>query len=263
MGGCVRDWEWMLGTGYTAVRIIDVVPLSSNCGWVAPGIPAFLLAQRSSGVTGAAELGALFWLAALRAFLLLLLLLRNFLGRDGVRGAPDGTLVVMADDWVSLVSRTVTETSRERTESLGIGARESLGCTGNSCPARRGGDGVGSGIQCMRLSYRGWVTSPPRKTTRRPWRARYYWIPLRDLLNSSSDGKSHHNAARMESRRRWCPVGVTCPLSAKRKVGSTILGKASMSCWIVTKYSWSPLCRSSRKILEKEQGSSLLPRHWL
>ena len=41
------------------------------------------------------------------------------------------------------------------TESLGIGTRESLLCTGNSCPARRGGDGVGSGIQCMRLSYRG------------------------------------------------------------------------------------------------------------
>ena len=64
----------------------------------------------------------------------------------------------MADAWVSLVLRTVTETSRERTESLGIGARESLGVTGNSSPARRG-DGVGSGIQCMRLSYRGWVTA--------------------------------------------------------------------------------------------------------
>ena len=114
----------MLGPVYTAVRIIDVGSLSSSCGWVAPGIPAFLLAQRSSRVTGAAELGALFSLAALRAFLLLLL--RHFLGRDGVRGAPDGTLVAMVDAWVSLVSRTVTETLRESTESLGIGARESL-----------------------------------------------------------------------------------------------------------------------------------------
>ena len=94
----------MLGPGYTAVRIIDVGSLSSSCGWVAPGIPAFLLVQRSSGVTGAAELGALFSLVALRAFLLL----RHFLGRDGVRGAPDGTLVAMADAWVSLVLHTVT-----------------------------------------------------------------------------------------------------------------------------------------------------------
>ena len=136
----------MLGPGYTTVRIIEVESLASSCGWVAPGIPAFLLAQRSSGVTGAAERGALFSLVALRAFLLLLL--RHFLGRDGVRGATDGALVAMADTWVSLVLRTVTEISRERTEALGIGARESLLFTGNSCPARRGGDGVGSGIQC-------------------------------------------------------------------------------------------------------------------
>ena len=114
----------MLRPGYTAVRIIDVGSLSSSCGWVTPGIPTFLLAQRASGVTGAAELGALFSLAALRAFLLLLL--RHFLGRAGVRGAPDGTLVAMADAWVSLVSRIVIGTSRECTESLGIGARESL-----------------------------------------------------------------------------------------------------------------------------------------
>ena len=39
-----------------------------------------------------------------------------------------------------------------------MGARESLSFTDNSCPVQRGGDGVGSGIQCMRLSYRGWVT---------------------------------------------------------------------------------------------------------
>ena len=102
----------MLGPGYTAVRIIEVGSLASSCGWVAPGIPAFSLAQRSSGVTGAAERGALFSLVALRAFLLLLL--RHFLGRDGVRGAPDGTLVAMADAWVSLVLRTVTGISRER-----------------------------------------------------------------------------------------------------------------------------------------------------
>ena len=156
MGGCVRDWELMLGPGYIAIRIMDVGSLFSSRGWVTPGLPAFLLAQRSSGVTGAAELGTLFWLAALRACLLLLR--RHFLGRDGVRGAPDGTLVVMADAWVSLVLRTVTETSRERTESLGIGARESLRGIGNSCPARRGGDGIGSWIQRMQLSYRGWAT---------------------------------------------------------------------------------------------------------
>ena len=92
----------MLGLGYTAVRIIEVGSLASSWGWVAPGIPVFSLAQRSSGVTGAAERGALFSLAALRAFLLLLL--RHFLGRDGVRGAPDGMLVAMADAWLSLAS---------------------------------------------------------------------------------------------------------------------------------------------------------------
>ena len=92
--------EWMLGSGYTAVRIMDVGLLSSSCGWVSHGIPVFLLAQHSSGVTGAAELGALFRLAALRACLLL----RHFLGRDGVRGARDGTLVAMADAWLSLAS---------------------------------------------------------------------------------------------------------------------------------------------------------------
>ena len=64
-----------------------------------------------------------------------------------MRGAPDGTLVVMADAWVSLVLRTDTLISRERTESLGIGAMESLKGTGNSYSARRGGDGLGSGIQ--------------------------------------------------------------------------------------------------------------------
>ena len=50
----------MLGSGYTAVRILEVGSLSSSRGWVAPELPVFLLAQRSSGVTGAAELGALF-----------------------------------------------------------------------------------------------------------------------------------------------------------------------------------------------------------
>ena len=109
----------MLEPGYTAVRLIWVGSLASGCGWVAPGIPVFSLAQRSSGVTGAAERGATFSLAALRAFLLLLL--RHFLGRDGVRGAPDGTLVAKADDWVSLVSRAFTGASRGRTGSLGIG----------------------------------------------------------------------------------------------------------------------------------------------
>ena len=92
----------MLGPGYTAVRIIEVGSLASTCGWVALGIPAILLAQRSSGVTGVVERRALFSLVALRAFLLLLL--RHFLGRDGVRGALDGTLVAMADAWLSLAS---------------------------------------------------------------------------------------------------------------------------------------------------------------
>ena len=120
----------MLEPGYTAVRLIGVGSLASGCGWVAPGIPVFSLTQRSSGVTGAAERGAAFSLAVLRAFLLLLL--RHFLGRDGVRGAPDGTLVAMADAWVSLVSRTFTGASRGRTESLGIGTGESLDSLINS-----------------------------------------------------------------------------------------------------------------------------------
>ena len=75
-----------------------------------------------------------------------------------MRGAPDGTLVAMGDAWVSLVSRTFTGASRRRTESLGIGTGESLVFTDKSFLVRRGGDGVGSGIQCMQLSYRGWVT---------------------------------------------------------------------------------------------------------
>ena len=53
-------WEWMLRCGYTAVRILEVGSLSSSRGWVALELPALSLAQRASGVTGAAELGALF-----------------------------------------------------------------------------------------------------------------------------------------------------------------------------------------------------------
>ena len=60
------------------------------------------MAQRSSGVTGAAERGAEFSLAERRAFLRLLLL--HFLGRGKARGAPGEALVAMADAWVSLVS---------------------------------------------------------------------------------------------------------------------------------------------------------------
>ena len=52
--------EWMLGCGYTAVHILEVGSLSSSRSWVAPELPALSLAQHSSGVTGAAELGALF-----------------------------------------------------------------------------------------------------------------------------------------------------------------------------------------------------------
>ena len=203
MGGCVSDWEWMLGPGCTAVRILDVGLLASSRGSVAPGTPAFLLAQSSSGVTGAAELGALFWLAALRACLLLLL--RHFLGRDGVRGAPDGTLVVMADAWVSLVLRTVTETSRERTESLGIGARESLKGSGNSCPARRGWDGVGSGIQCKRLSYRVWVT--PRRSLFTPvasvWRVLLWLVHSRRAIPWPFAGLAPDRARSTQLRWSW------------------------------------------------------------
>ena len=62
----------------------------------------FLLAQRSSGVAGAAEWGAEFLLAERRALLRLLCL--PFLGRGEVRGAPDDVQVAMADAWLSLVS---------------------------------------------------------------------------------------------------------------------------------------------------------------
>ena len=109
-------WE----CGYSAVRILDVGSLSSSSGWVAPGWPGRWLAQRSSGVTGVAELDASFLLAALRACLLLLL--RHFLGRDVVRGAPDEPRVAMADAWFPLLLRTDTGVSWERTESLGMGA---------------------------------------------------------------------------------------------------------------------------------------------
>ena len=109
----MRGWPTIWECGYSAVRILEVGSLSSSSGWVAPERPVLSLAQRSSGVTGAAELGGLFWLAARRACLLLLL--RHFLGRDGVRGAPDELRVAMADAWLSLFLHTDTLLSWERT----------------------------------------------------------------------------------------------------------------------------------------------------
>ena len=96
--------------GYFAVRILDVASLPSSSGWVAPGRPGRWLAQRSSGVTGAAELDAAFQLSALRACFLLLL--RHFLGRDGVRGAPDEPHVAMADASLLLLSTGISPECR-------------------------------------------------------------------------------------------------------------------------------------------------------
>ena len=85
-----------------------------------------------------------------------------------MRGAPVEPRVAMADASFSFVSRTDTDLSGERTESLGMGTRlplgmetldlleigalESLGGTVIVCSMRRGGDGAGSWIQYKRLS---------------------------------------------------------------------------------------------------------------
>ena len=68
----------MLWPLYTGVLFIWVGSLAADWCWVALWDAEFLLAQRSSGVTGAAERGTEFSLAE-RRFLLLLLLL-DFLG---------------------------------------------------------------------------------------------------------------------------------------------------------------------------------------
>ena len=49
---------------------------------------------------------------------------------------------------------------------------ESLRGTGSVDSKRRDEGGAGSWIQFMWLSWKGAVTLPPHKTTRRPWRAR-------------------------------------------------------------------------------------------
>ena len=91
-----RSGSFALGT-----LIIWVGSLASDGCWVALWNAEFLLAQRSSGVTGVAERGAQFSLAERR--FLLLLLLRNFLGCGEARGAPEDALMSMADAGVSLV----------------------------------------------------------------------------------------------------------------------------------------------------------------
>ena len=68
--------------------------LVADWGLVALWDAEFLLAQHSSGITGAAERGAEFWLAE-RQFLLLLIL-RDVLGCGEARGAP-GDALIMAD----------------------------------------------------------------------------------------------------------------------------------------------------------------------
>ena len=77
-----------------------------------------------------------------------------------MRGAPDGTLAVMADAWVSIVLRTVSVISRGRTESRTVtlisqGRTESRTVT---LISQGRTESRGSEIQHMRLSYRGWVT---------------------------------------------------------------------------------------------------------
>ena len=54
-----------------------------------------------------------------------------------MRGAPDGTLAVMADAWVSLVLRTVTLISR--------GAQSHGGLESSACGSRTGGGSHGGG----------------------------------------------------------------------------------------------------------------------
>ena len=49
------------------------------------------------------------------------------------------------------------------------------------------------------------------------------------------------------------------PLSVKREAGSSVLGRASRSCFNVLKYRLWPLRRSTKRKLAKERGFSLDP----
>ena len=86
------------------------------------------------------------------------------------------------------------------------------------------------------LSNGGRVTSPPRKTTRRPWRVRKYWRESDEWRKIPSNGSNHQIAAHMECRKRFWPGRAICPWSAKREDGSSILGSTSTSCLTVLKY---------------------------
>ena len=136
------------------------------------------MAQRASGVSGAAEMVPEFLLAARLACLLLI---PHFLGGAGERGASDEPRVAMADTLFSLFLRSgtclgyelialwglgalETETLELCKEALGMGARaflgidtlelslESLRGTVFVDSKRRDGGGVGSWTQFRRLS---------------------------------------------------------------------------------------------------------------
>ena len=126
-----------------------------------------------------------------------------------------------------------------------------------------GGVGAGSGIQLRRRSRGGRFTSPPRKTTRRPWHVKQYWSDEEERLKNPSDGSKNHIAALMEWRRRDCPGRATWPRSAKRDAGSSVLGRASISCPMVLRYWLCPLRRSTNRRLAKERGFALDPKESL
>ena len=125
------------------------------------------------------------------------------------------------------------------------------------------GRGAGSSTQFKYLSNGGRVTSPPRKTTCRPWRVRKYWRESDELRKVPSDGSNHQITARMECRKRFWPGWAICPWSAKREDGSSVLVSASTSCLTVLKYWLWPFLRFTMRKFANDKGLARLPRHSL
>ena len=120
-----------------------------------------------------------------------------------------------------------------------------------------------SWTQLRYLSHGGRVTSPPRKTTRRPWRVRKYWSDVDERLKVPSEGSKNQTAALMECRSRFCPGRAMCPWRAKRNAGSKVLGRTSTSCLMVLRYWLWQFRRSTNCRLAKDRGLALLSRHSL
>ena len=77
-------------------------------------------------------------------------------------------------------------------------------------------------------------------------------------------GTLHQRVAKTTGRLSWSGEGGVvqggrCGLSAKWEAGSSILGRASRSCFNVLRYWLWPLRRSTKRRLAKERGFSLDP----